>query len=71
MCDCSLAPTQQIVSYIMVRTSQCGPLLTRTTPFTWISYSASTLKQQSADRPVAPLGHTVLILSQPVFALSP
>ena len=30
-------------------------------------YSASLLKQQSADRHVAP----ILILSQPVFALSP
>jgi predicted alpha/beta hydrolase len=34
-------------------------------------YSASSLKQQSADRHVAPLGHMILILSQPVFALSP
>ena len=34
-------------------------------------YSASSLKQQSADRHVAPLGHINLILNQPVFALSP
>ena len=34
-------------------------------------YSASSLKQQSGDRHVAPLGHIILILSQPVFALSP
>jgi hypothetical protein len=34
-------------------------------------YSASSLKQQSAGRHVAPLGHIVLIPSQPVFALSP
>jgi hypothetical protein len=33
--------------------------------------SASSLKQQSAGRHVAPLGHIILILSQPVFALSP
>ena len=33
----------------------------------WIFYSASSLKQQSADRHVAPLEH----ISQPVFALSP
>ena len=33
-------------------------------------YSASTLKQQSAGRHVAPLGHIILILSQPVLALS-
>jgi hypothetical protein len=37
----------------------------------WIFYSASSLKQQSADRHVAPLEHIILILSQPVFALSP
>jgi len=34
-------------------------------------YSASSLKQQSADRHVAPLGHIILIPSQPVFAPSP
>jgi hypothetical protein len=34
-------------------------------------YSPSPLKQQSADRHVAPLGHNILIPSQPVFALSP
>ena len=34
-------------------------------------YSASSLKQQSAGRYVAPLGHIILIPSQPVFALSP
>jgi hypothetical protein len=32
--------------------------------------SASSLKQQSADRLVVPLGHIILIPSQPVFALS-
>jgi hypothetical protein len=30
-------------------------------------YSASSLKQQSAGRHVAPLGHIILVLSQPVF----
>jgi len=34
-------------------------------------YSASSLKQQSADRDVAPLGHIIMIPKQPVFALSP
>jgi hypothetical protein len=34
-------------------------------------YSASSLKQQSVGRHVALLGHIILILSQPVFALSP
>jgi hypothetical protein len=33
-------------------------------------YKASSLKQQSADRHVIPLGHIILIQSQPVFALS-
>ena len=34
-------------------------------------YSASSLKQQSASRYVAPFGHIILIPSQPVFGLSP
>jgi hypothetical protein len=34
-------------------------------------YSASSLKQQSAGRHVAPLGHIIMIPSRPVFALSP
>jgi hypothetical protein len=34
-------------------------------------YSDSSLKQQSAGRHVTPLGHIILIPSQPVFALSP
>ena len=34
-------------------------------------YSASSLKQQSAGRHVIPLGHIILIPSQPVFVLSP
>ena len=34
-------------------------------------YSASSLKQQSADRHVAPLGHISLIPNKPVFALTP
>jgi hypothetical protein len=33
-------------------------------------YCASSLKQQSAGWHVTPLGHIILILSQPVFALS-
>jgi hypothetical protein len=33
--------------------------------------SASSLKQQSPGRHVAPLGHIILIPRQPVFALSP
>jgi hypothetical protein len=34
-------------------------------------YSASSLKQHSAGRHVAPLGHIIPIPSQPVFAFSP
>ena len=33
-------------------------------------YSASSLKQQSADKQVAPLGNSVLIPGQPVYAVS-
>ena len=36
-----------------------------------LNYSASSLKQQSAGRHVAPLGHIILIPSQPVFPVSP
>jgi len=35
-----------------------------------LDYSASSLKQQSAGRNVAPLGHIILIPSQPVFSYS-
>jgi hypothetical protein len=34
-------------------------------------YSASSLKQQSIGRYVAPLGYIILIPSQPVFVLIP
>jgi hypothetical protein len=34
-------------------------------------YSASSLKQQSVHRNVAPLGHIILIPIQPAFARSP
>ena len=34
-------------------------------------YSASSLKQQSVGRNVAPLGHFILIPRLPVFSLSP
>ena len=38
----------------------------------WLDFdSASSLKQQFADRHVAPLQHFTRIPSQPVFALSP
>ena len=34
-------------------------------------YSASTLKQQSAGRHVAPIGHIIMILSQAILVLTP
>jgi hypothetical protein len=34
-------------------------------------YSANSLKEQSLGRHVTPLGHIILIPSQPVFALTP
>ena len=34
-------------------------------------YSASSLKQHSVSRHVAPLWHIIVIQSQPVFALTP
>jgi hypothetical protein len=45
--------------------------LYQTNMLSLVLYSASSLKQQSAGRHVAPLGHIILIPSQPVFALSP
>ena len=38
----------------------------------WLDfYSANSLRQHSADRHVAPLGHIIPIPRQPAFALSP
>ena len=37
----------------------------------YIDQHTSSLKQQSTDRHVAPMGHIILIPSQPVFSLSP
>ena len=38
----------------------------------WLDFcSVISLKQQSVDRHVAPFGHIILILSQPVFAIIP
>jgi hypothetical protein len=44
--------------------------LYKTNTLSLIYYSASSLKQQSMDIHVTPLGHIILIQSQPVFALS-
>jgi len=54
-------PIQQVSSYIMARTI-----------FNELDlYSATSLKQQSAGKHVAPLGHIILIPSRPVFSFSP
>ena len=47
-----------------------GRLCTRPTRLVGFFYSARSLKQQSADRHVAPLGHIILIPSQLDFSLS-
>ena len=67
---------QQFFNYIMARTSyfqwdvdEVRFVLDQYAELDF--YSASSLKQQSAGRHVAPLGHIILIPSQPVFALSP
>ena len=69
-------PNQQFFSYIMTRTSniqwnydEVRFLLDQHAKLDL--YSASSLKQQFVDRQVTTLKHTILILSQPVFALTP
>ena len=69
-------PIQQFFNYIMARTSyfqwdvdEVRFVLDQYAELDF--YSASSLKQQFAGRHVAPLGHIILIPSQPVFALSP
>ena len=47
-----------------------GPFCSR--PTRWVRFCcASSMKQQSWDWHVAPLGHLILIPSRPVFVLSP
>ena len=72
--DCCLTPIQQFFNYIMARTSyfpwdddEVRFFLDQQAEFDF--YSARSLKQQSAGRHVAPLGHIILIPSQSVFAL--
>jgi hypothetical protein len=75
--DCCLIPTQQFFSYIMRVQVNCqwddyeARLLLNQHAQLDIVYSASSLRQQSADRHVALLGHTIVIPSQPTFVLSP
>ena len=47
-----------------------GPLCIRPACLAGFFYSASSLKQQSADIHIAPLGHITLFPSQPVFSFS-
>ena len=64
----------QFYSYIMARTSYIfmtwwwSPLVLKHADLDF--YSTSSLKQQSTGRHVAPLGHIILIPSQPVFVLT-
>ena len=69
-------PIQQFYSYIMARTGKFQRdddkvhfVLDQHAELDF--YSASSLKQQSADRHVAPTGHNMPIQIQPVFALVP
>jgi hypothetical protein len=72
--DCCLTPTQQF-SAILWREQVNFQLYDDEVRFVLDqhaeldAYSASSLKQQSTDRHVAPRRHIILIPSQPVFAL--
>ena len=68
MCNCSLPPSEFIFSYIMMRTSYVPITFVRDKHAYLDFYSVISLKQQSAGRHVAPLGHIILITSEPVFA---
>jgi len=68
--DCCLTPIQQFFSYIIARTSYDDEVRFVLDQHAELDFhSASSLKQQSAGRHVPPLGHIILIPSQPVFAL--
>jgi hypothetical protein len=69
--DCYLTPTQQFFSYIMARQVNDEVLFLLDQHVELDFFSASSLKQQSAERPVAPLGHIILIPNQSALALSP
>ena len=70
---CCLTPFQQFFSYVTINfqwdDDEVRFVLDQETEFD--CYSASSLKQQSAGRHVAPLGHIILIPSQSAFVLSP
>jgi hypothetical protein len=75
--DCCLMPTLQFISNIMAKKSYVSQwdddevrfVLDRHTELDF--HSASTLKQQSTSRHVAPFRHIIPIPRQPVFDLSP
>ena len=73
--DCCLTPIQHFFTYIMARQvsfqwddNEVRFVLDQQAELDF--YSASSPKQQSTGRNVAPLWHIILIPSQPVFALS-
>ena len=72
--DCSLMPIQQLLSWGEQVNFQWDDdevcfVLDQHAKLDF--YSASSLKQQSAGIHVAPLGHIILIPSQPVLPLYP
>ena len=79
MSDSCLTQIQQFFSYIMARTSYFSKLQWDCDEVRFVLdqhaeldfYRANSLKQQSADGYVAPLGHIILIQTQPVSALPP
>jgi hypothetical protein len=72
-------PNEQFFTYIMPRTSNIFLLDDNDDDIRFVLdqhaeldfYSASSLKQQSTAKHVDPLGHIILILSQPVFVVTP
>jgi len=73
--DCCLTPNEQFFSYIMARTNHIqrddDAVHIVLDQHTFFFYCGSSLKQQSASRHVAPLGHNILITSQLVYAFTP
>jgi hypothetical protein len=72
--DCYFMPNEKLFSYIMAKTSyiqwddhDVRFVLDQHNELDF--HSANSLQQQSNDRHVAPLGHIILILSQPIFRI--
>jgi hypothetical protein len=64
-------PSEQLFSYIIAKTS-CYDVCFVIEQYAELDFnSASGLKQQSTGIHVTPQRHIILILSQPVFALTP